>query len=59
MANGSGRRVTSGQRAVAAAALVDQDRQSLAELAVWADGLALLVKDVPLVLPASSGRSPP
>ncbi len=45
MANGSSRRVTSGQRAVAAAALVDQGRLSIAEAAVWADALALLVED--------------
>src|SRR4051812_40777592 len=45
MANGSGRRVTSGQRAVAAAALVDQGRLSVSEAAVWADALALLVED--------------
>lgn len=45
MVNGSGRRVTSGQRAVAAAALVDQGRMSVAEAAIWADALALLVED--------------
>lgn len=45
MANGSSRRVTSGQRAVAAAALVDQGRLSVAEAAIWADALALLVED--------------
>ena len=44
MANGSSRRVTSGQRAVAAA-LVDQGRLSVAEAAIWADALALLVED--------------
>lgn len=45
MANGSGRRVTSGQRAVAAEALMEQGRLSLAEAAVWAGALALLVED--------------
>ena len=45
MANGSSRRVTSGQRAVAAAALVDQGELSIAEAAVWADALAMLVDD--------------
>lgn len=45
MANGSGRRVTSGLRAVAAAALVDQGRLPMGEAAVWADALALLVED--------------
>jgi len=45
VANGSSRRVTSGQRAVAAAALVDQGRLSVAEAAVWADALAMLVDD--------------
>jgi hypothetical protein len=37
--------VTSGQRAVAAAALVDQGRLSIAEAAVWVDALAMLVDD--------------
>jgi hypothetical protein len=37
--------VTSGQRAVAAAVLVDQGRLSIAEAAVWADALAMLVDD--------------
>lgn len=37
VANGSGRHVTSGQRVVAAAALVDRARLSLAEASVWAD----------------------
>lgn len=45
MANGSGRRVTSGQRAVAAEALMDRAELSVAEAAVWADALALLVED--------------
>ena len=37
--------MTSGQRAVAAAALVDQGRLSVGEAAVWADALAMLVED--------------
>ena len=45
MANGSGRRVTSAQRAVVAAALVDQGRLPIAEAAICADALALLVED--------------
>jgi hypothetical protein len=45
VANGSSRRVTSGQRAVAAEILMNQGRLSLAEAAVWADALALLVED--------------
>ena len=45
MANGSGRRVTSGQRVVAAAALADRARLSLAEASMWADALALMVED--------------
>lgn len=45
MANGNGRRVTSGQRVVAAAALADRARLSLAETSMWADALALMVED--------------
>ena len=45
MANGSGRRVTSGERMVAAAALHDVGKLSQDEAMVWADALALVVED--------------
>ncbi len=45
MANGSGRRVTSGQRMVAAAALHDIGKLSQDEAMVWADACAYLVED--------------
>jgi hypothetical protein len=43
--NGSGRRVTSGQRMVAAAALHDVGKLGQDEAMVWADALALVVED--------------
>jgi hypothetical protein len=43
--NGSGKRVTSGQRMVAAAALHDVGRLSQDEAMVWADALARVVED--------------
>ena len=43
--NGSGKRVTSGQRMVSAAALHDVARLSQHEAMVWADALALVVED--------------
>ena len=45
MANGSGRRVTSGERMVAAAALHDVGEFGQDEAMVWADALALMVED--------------
>ena len=45
MANGSGRRVTSGERMVAAAALHEVGKLSQDEAMAWADALAAVVED--------------
>ena len=45
MANGSGRRVTSGERMVAAAALHDMGKLGQEEAMAWADALAAVVDD--------------